>query len=226
MIDLNIVTGVIMEFLEVMKKRHSSRDFKKDEIPEETLKKIVEIAAMSPSWENSQPWNVYIATGETLETIREAWIAENDKKIKGSADMNPGHRTNFSERGQKNMADLMDSIEKFDDDKDLENFNHVQHILFNSPAIVYLALPKDYTGYSLYDLGGFGMSLMLAATELGVDSIPAYELIKYPYILRDNLPIPEDEDIIMGIALGHESEEHINEYDSPRLDLDEILKIN
>ncbi len=51
-------------------------------------------------------------------------------------------------------------------------------------------------------------------------------LIKYPYILRDNLPIPEDEDIIMGIALGHESEEHINEYDSPRLDLDEILKIN
>lgn len=124
------------------------------------------------------------------------------------------------------MADFMDAIEKFDDDKDLENFNHVQHILFNSPAIVYLALPKDYTGYSLYDLGGFGMSLMLAATELGVDSIPAYELIKYPYILRDDLPIPEDEDIIMGIALGHESEEHINEYESPRLDLDEILKIN
>ena len=215
-----------MEFLEVMKKRHSSRDFKKDEIPEETLKKIVEIAAMSPSWENSQPWNVYIATGETLESIREAWIAENDKKIKGSADMNPGHRTNCAERGQKNMADFMDAIGKFDDDEDLENFNHVQHILFNSPAIVYFALPKDYTGYSLYDLGGFGMSLMLAATELGVDSIPAYELIKYPYILRDNLPIPEDEDIIMGIALGHESEEHINEYESPRLDLDEILKIN
>ena len=70
------------------------------------------------------------------------------------------------------------------------------------------------------------MSLMLAATELGIDSIPAYELAKYPYILRDNLPIPEDEDIIMGIALGHEFEEHINEYDSPRLDLEEILKIN
>ena len=67
---------------------------------------------------------------------------------------------------------------------------------------------------------------MLAATELGIDSNPAYELIKNPNILRDNLPNPEDEDIIMGIALGHESEEHINEYDSPRLDLDEILKIN
>ena len=71
-----------MKFLEVMEKRHSSRDFKKDEVDEDTLKKIVEIAGMSPSWENSQPWNVYIATGETLETIRETWISENKKKSK------------------------------------------------------------------------------------------------------------------------------------------------
>jgi nitroreductase len=34
----NIVIGVIMEFLEVMEKRHSSRDFKKDEVSEDTLK--------------------------------------------------------------------------------------------------------------------------------------------------------------------------------------------
>ena len=69
-----------MKFLEVMEKRRSSRDFKKDEISEDTLKEIVKIASISPSWENSQPWNVYIATGETLETIRETWIDENDKK--------------------------------------------------------------------------------------------------------------------------------------------------
>ena len=53
------------------------------------------------------------------------------------------------------------------------------------------------------------MGLILAATDLGVDSIPAYELVKYPYILRNNLPILDDEDIIMGIALGYESDEHI-----------------
>ena len=104
-----------MKFIEVMEKRHSSRDFKKDEVSEDTLREIVKIAGMSPSWENSQPWNVYIATGETLETIREAWIAENGKKIKGSADMNPGHRTNFSERGQKNMADFIIFLQEHPD---------------------------------------------------------------------------------------------------------------
>ncbi len=215
-----------MDFLETMKKRHSVRDFKSDEISKETLKNIIEIAELSPSWENSQPWNVYIATGETLTKIREEWIEENNKKIKGSADMNPGHRTNYSERGQKNMADFMDAIGKFNNDEDLEYFNHAQHVLFNAPAVVYLTLPKNHTKWSIYDLGGFGMSLMLAATYNNVDSIPAYELVKYPYILRDNLPIPEDEDIIMGIALGLESDEKINTYESPRLKLDEILKIN
>lgn len=35
------------------------------------------------------------------------------------------------------------------------------------------------------------MSLMLAAAEKDIDSIPAYELIKYPEILRQNLPISD-----------------------------------
>ena len=44
--------------------------------------------------------------------------------------------------------------------------------------------------------------------------------------LKRQSPNSRGWDIVMGIALGHESEEHINEYESPRLDLDEILKIN
>ena len=39
-----------MKFIEVMEKRHSSRDFKKDEVSEDTLREIVRIAGMSPSW--------------------------------------------------------------------------------------------------------------------------------------------------------------------------------
>ena len=54
-------------FKELMKQRHSARDFQKKEIPEETLKEIVRIALDSPSWCNSQPWNVYVVTGKPLE---------------------------------------------------------------------------------------------------------------------------------------------------------------
>ena len=50
---------------------------------------------------------------------------------------------------------------------------------------------------------------MAAAKEHGIDSVPAYEAIKYPDILRKHMKISEDEDIVIGIALGFEDKDHI-----------------
>ena len=53
------------------------------------------------------------------------------------------------------------------------------------------------------------MSVMVAAKEHGVDSVSAYGAIKYPDILRKHMKIPDDEDIVIGIALGYEDKENI-----------------
>ena len=214
-----------MNFEELMIERHSVRDFKKDEIATETLKKIVKIAGNSPSWENSQPWNVYIAVGDITDAIREEWVSRHEKEIKGSPDMPTGHRTDFSKRGQENMVIFLNDVCEYCEDRDMVLFKQTQAVLFNAPVLVYLTLPKGYAKWSVYDLGGFGMALILAAKEMGVDSIPAYEIVKYPDVIREYMDIPEDEDLIMGIALGYEVCEKINEYRSPRLDVDEILTI-
>ena len=124
--------------------------------------------------------------------------------------MPTGHRTNFSKQGQKNMEDFMKDIGDYSKDPKLEKFWRANIELFNAPVIVYLTLNKGHTNWSVYDLGGFGMSLMLAAKDYGVDSIPAYELIKYPDVIRKYVKVPDDEDIIVGIALGYEDESIIN----------------
>ena len=85
-------------FSSLMNERHSARNFQKKEIPENLLKEIITTAQRASSWENSQPWNVYVATGEILEQIRKEYSERSKKKIKGNADMNPGHRTNFSDQ--------------------------------------------------------------------------------------------------------------------------------
>ena len=61
------------------------------------MKDIITISLDSPSWCNSQPWNIYIATGNTLEEIRKEWKAKKQAKTKGYADISHGHRTDFSE---------------------------------------------------------------------------------------------------------------------------------
>ncbi len=40
---------------EVMKQRHSVRYFLSKPIPKETLKEIMELSLLTPSWGNSQP---------------------------------------------------------------------------------------------------------------------------------------------------------------------------
>ena len=82
-------------FTEIMKQRHSARYFLPKQIPQETLKSIMETSLLTPSWGNSQPWTLYIASGTTLQNIRKDWISKNKEGIKGNTDIEVGHRTNF-----------------------------------------------------------------------------------------------------------------------------------
>ena len=209
-------------FKELMKQRHSARDFQSKEIPEDTLKEIVSIALMSPSWCNSQPWNIYVVTGKPLEEIRKVWIAKNDEKIKGYGDIKPVHRTEFSERCQKNMEEEFKLIAENTKDPEMKSFWRKNIECFKAPAVIYLTVHKGHSEWSIYDLGGFGMALMLAAKDLGVDSVVAYELTKYPDVLRKHVNIPDTEDIAMGIAFGYESDDIVNKFRAKKHTLEEV----
>ena len=65
------------------------------------------------------------------------------------------------------------------------------------------------------------MSIMLAAKDYGIDSIPAFMTIMYPDVLRKHLKISEKEDIVIGVALGNEEKCLLNEHRSEKLSLEE-----
>ena len=210
------------KFKELMKERHSIRKFQKKEIPENILKEIISISLLSPSWGNTQPWNIYVASGNTLEEIRKIWISKNKENIKGYSDIPAGHRTDFSERSQKIMENLLNQVGEFLKDPTMKEFSEANATMFSAPTVVYLTLPKGHTKYSILDLGALEMSIMLAAKDYGVDSIVAYELIKYPDVLRNSCKIPENEDIVIGIALGYEENDILNKFRANKLSLEEV----
>ena len=205
-------------FRELMKERHSCRKFQSKKIPEEVLKDIISISLMSPSWCNSQPWTIYVATGNTLEEIRKEWISKNKEKVKGYADINPGHRTDFSERSQATMAKFFKIGDNLTNKNELEESNAD---FFNAQAMVYLTLNKGHQPYSVLDLGGIEMAIMLAAKDHGVDSIPAYTTIMYPDVLRKYMKISDKEDIVIGVALGYEEKSPLNDLRSEKLTIEE-----
>ena len=205
-------------FRELMKERHSCRKFQSKKIPEEVLKDIISISLMSPSWCNSQPWTIYVAKGNTLEEIRKEWISKNKEKVKGYADINPGHRTDFSERSQATMAKFFKIGDNLTNKNELEESNAD---FFNAQAMVYLTLNKGHQPYSVLDLGGIEMAIMLAAKDHGVDSIPAYTTIMYPDVLRKYMKISDKEDIVIGVALGYEEKSPLNDLRSEKLTIEE-----
>ena len=205
-------------FKELMKERHSCRKYQSKPIPEEVLKDIISISLMAPSWCNSQPWTIYVATGNTLEDIRKEWISKNKEKVKGYADINPGHRTDFSERSQATMAKFFKIGDNLTNKNELEESNAD---FFNAQAMVYLTLNKGHQPYSVLDLGGIEMAIMLAAKDHGVDSIPAYTTIMYPDVLRKYMKISDKEDIVIGVALGYEEKSPLNDLRSEKLTIEE-----
>ena len=210
-----------LSFKELMKQRYSCRNFLSKPIPEDILKDIIETSLLTPSWGNSQPWTIYVSSGNSLENIRKEWIAKNAEGIKGYSDIEAGHRSHFSERSQNSMNDVMNNLSDILKDKDCKLLWEANNVLFNAPTVVYITIPKKRTQYCLFDSGAIEMAIMIAAKEYGIDSVAAYHSIKYPDILRKHLKIPDDEDIVIGIALGYEDKEHLlNKYKSKKLSLE------
>lgn len=214
-----------MNVSEALEARRSIRYFDGRQVPEETLRKIVSDAQWAPSWANAQPWKVYIATGKAAESLRAAHLAKAQCGLRGRSDLETGHRSDWGDKAYANMGHWSEDLSGFLGFEAGQEFPMSQVQLFDAPALAYITMHRDSPEWSIYDMGAFGQSLMLAAKEQGVDSMPAYELVKYPLEVREVLPIPQDEAIVMGFGLGYADGRRINKFRSDREDLDRVLTI-
>ena len=94
---------------------------------------------------------------------------------------------------------------------------------FGAPAIIYICLDRSLTSWPLFDAGALSMSITLAAQECGLGSIPAFNLVTYPEVIRHELGIPHDLSILIGIALGYgDLQDKTNKYRSSRRPMTEV----
>ncbi|GGE37509.1 nitroreductase [Streptococcus himalayensis] len=211
-----------MEFSEVVRKRTSIRSFSKKEVADEQLREIIREAQRAPSWVNSQPWKVYIAKGKTLEKLKNSHLLSPQMGLSEQTDWPTLSRVNWDSRTQENMADWLAEVTTA---KGGESFSPLQAFQFHAPVYVYLTIPKTTPIYSAFDLGAFAQTLMLSAQNKGIDSIVAYELIRFPSLIKQEMGIPDEENIAIGIALGYKDDHPLNQYVSSRVELDSILHI-
>lgn len=214
-----------MEFKDVLALEHATRKFNDQRVSEKTVRKVIEEAQWTPSLLNSQPWRIYVAEGEVAKAIKQ----EHEEKMLANEEPHEDFasllKVEWDTFPSKNMATMSEALDYFLRGES-DDFDQAQLKLFNAPVIVFLTIPKKSPDWSIFDLGAYSQTLMLAATNRGLSTMPAHAFVKYPDVIRKYLDIPEDEAIGIGIGLGYPNKKAtINDYKSKRVPLDEILKM-
>lgn len=216
-----------MDIIDALNSRFTARAFKPDPIDRNTLENVMEAALRAPSWANTQPWEIYLAGGEVLNRLREAYIANLKNCVARNLDI--AAPKEWPPALQKRMETLrserLATLERVCLDKsELKDLSEVNYHFFHAPVVAYICMDRTLTPWSLFDLGLFSQSLMLAARHFGLDSAPAVTLVAHPDLIRKELNIPDDLMIVIGIALGYgDAEDPQNKFRSPRRSVQEAV---
>lgn len=213
-----------MEFEEVLEKERAVRKFTDQRISEKTVRAILADAQRSPSLLNSQPWRAYVASGDVVKEIRAKFKKLTESGEQPREDFASVMKVEWDTYPSQNMATMSDTLNYFLRGE-MKQFDEAQITLFNAPTLVFLTIPKKSPAWSIFDLGSFAQTLMLSAVDHGISAMPAHAIVRYPDIIRQYMPIGEDEAIGMGIGLGYKDKRaSINDYRSVRENLDRVVK--
>jgi nitroreductase len=218
-----------MDVIQAILERHAARDFKSDPVPKETLMKILETANRSPSSGNTQPWQIYVAGGAVAEKIRQECLDRFNKDIPGKPEMSGLPMPQWPQELQDRMKQIMGERIKLlgvdpKNEASMKGYREIGGRLFRAPVLVIMCMDRRLSTWSAIDFGLLSQTIMLAARGYGVDSIIAQAFVSYPDILRNELGIPDTQQIVTGIGLGYANPKSIiNTYRSPRRALQEVV---
>ncbi|MBN7274993.1 hypothetical protein GNF18_07570 [Ligilactobacillus pobuzihii] len=229
-----------METIDTIMSRKATRAYLDKDIDDSIIRELIETAAFSPSYGSTQPWKVYVAKGEKLDKLRYIWKERMSNASNLTlSNLNQGVKPDVPGPDKESLKHLPEFFENTDawlkhrlKDTGLTEKEHGEILgngatsFYGAPVCVFLGVSKYASKYSYYDLGAFSHTMMLAAKDKGINSLPAFTNVMYGDVLHKELGIPADINVLIGICLGYEDKESImNKPRSKHLPIDEYLKI-
>jgi nitroreductase len=221
-----------MDVAEAINKRKSIRAFKSDPVPKEILHEIMELALRAPSYDNTQPWEFAIASGNKLEEIRQAF-AEKASAEEPNPDIPlvPEFPQPYDTRRRVLGRKIFELKGIRREDKEKRMWWILQGLrLFEAPCVIYVCIDRaiyqqgdKLNIWPLFDCGLVAENIMLLATRYGLGTVAQIQAVLYPDVLRKVLGIPDSKIIVLGIAVGYPDwDDPVSELRSEREPLENV----
>jgi nitroreductase len=214
-----------MDLLRVIKERKSIRAFKPDPIPKETIEEILRLSIHAPSAINLQPWEFIVVTGEEKERLSRRLIkAYREKQIACSpGNVKPLPKT-YGKRGAKTLEAMLPFFEEMGADPD-QFINEGSCSFYGAPVAILMCLDDSFPKARMVDVGLALGYFVLTAHDFGLGTCPIGLIVAYEDEIKDLLNIPENKNVVIGVALGYpNSDIPINRFKSQRDVLEKFVR--
>jgi len=217
-----------IDLIQTLQNRRSVRGFKPDPIDPKVIKDILTLANRSPSFTNSQPWEVAVVTGQTRDALSHTLLELATSKAETNPDLAlpSGWPAVIAQRTKTHNIKRFEhlGIGREDVQKRSEMRLKGYHF-YDAPCALFIFKDEGCGDWSTMDIGGFTQSISLAAQAHGLGTCMQASLAYYPDAVRSMLDIPATKKLLVGISIGvPDFDAPLNAYHSTRTELDEFVR--
>lgn len=229
----------------LLRQRRSVRDFRPDPIPPEVLDAILADASQSPSWSNTQPYRIAIASGElrdrlsreycaafdaSMAALARGWIGKLGLALGGAGRPDGDFAKKFDypedllRRRRATGYGLYKALGIAREDGAARNRQMRRNFeFFGAPTVLFFFVHDCMREYSVLDAGILMQSVMLSAEARGLATCAQAALSTWAGPARRAFAVPDHYKLICGLALGYRSDHPVNAYDPGRGPREELL---
>jgi nitroreductase len=214
-----------MDLIKAVGERKSIRAFKADPVSKETIEKILSLAIHAPSAINLQPWEFIVVTGEEKERLSRNLIkAYREKRISCSPESVKPLPKIFGKRGAKTLEAMTPFFKEMEVNPD-QFINEGSCNFYGAPVAIILCQDDAFPKARFVDIGLILGYLILIAHDLGLSTCPIGLITAYEDEIKDLLNIPENKNVVIGVALGYpDGQGPINRFKSQRDNLETFVR--
>lgn len=192
----------------VIKSRFACRSFSDRAVSQRLVEDVLEVARFAPSGANIQPWQVYVVAGRKKDELSAVLVKAHEE----ARDQHTSGYKYYASPFPEPYASRRDQFGRLfygslgieqQDNGARARQTAKNYSFFGAAVGLIITIDRRLEVGSWLDLGMFLQNVMIAAQARGLQTCPQETFAKYHKLLRQLLPITDDETVVCGISMGY-----------------------